>query len=56
MRTEIKAHPKIGLKPKRKYHPPTLTRFGKLTEITAGGTGKQTENVPEPPGQQKRYA
>ncbi len=56
MRTEIKVHPKTGLKPKRAYHPPTLTLFGKLAEITAGGTGIKQENVPGPPGQEKRFS
>ena len=29
---------------KKDYTPPTLTVYGKLTELTAGGTANQMEN------------
>jgi hypothetical protein len=28
---------------KKVYIPPTLTKYGKLTELTAGGSGKKSE-------------
>ena len=31
---------------KKIYTPPTLTVYGKLTELTAGGTGTEGENKP----------
>ena len=31
---------------KKIYTPPTLTVYGKLTELTAGGTGTDTEDTP----------
>ena len=31
---------------KKVYTPPTLTVYGKLTELTAGGTGMDTEDTP----------
>jgi hypothetical protein len=30
---------------KKVYTPPVLTVYGKLTELTAGGTGTQMENA-----------
>ena len=33
-------------KPKKEYRPPELTRYGKLTELTASGTAGQTETNP----------
>jgi hypothetical protein len=31
---------------KKAYTPPTLTVYGKLTELTAGGTATRNENQP----------
>ena len=31
---------------KKVYTPPALTVYGKLTELTAGGTGLEVENNP----------
>ena len=31
---------------KKVYTPPTLTLYGKLTELTAGGTGSEAEHKP----------
>lgn len=31
---------------KKVYTPPALTRYGKLTELTASGTGSKTESNP----------
>jgi hypothetical protein len=33
-------------KPVRRYSPPRLTRFGKVRELTTGGSGTVTENKP----------
>ena len=33
------------VKPKREYTPPDVIRYGKLTELTGGGTGTPTETV-----------
>ncbi|MBI1284724.1 MAG: lasso RiPP family leader peptide-containing protein [Thiobacillus sp.] len=30
---------------KRMYHPPSLTRYGALRELTQAGSGKNKENV-----------
>jgi hypothetical protein len=35
---------------KKTYMPPTLTVYGKLTELTAAGTGSTTENSDETQG------
>ena len=33
---------------KKVYTPPTLTVYGRLTELTAGGSQPDTENNPHP--------
>jgi hypothetical protein len=35
---------------KKVYTPPTLTVYGKLTELTAAGTGSAVEDSDEKPG------
>jgi hypothetical protein len=35
---------------KKEYTSPTLTVYGKLTELTAGGTGNKWEGHPSSPG------
>jgi hypothetical protein len=42
MKNEIKRETKKRIRGK-KYTPPSLTVYGKLTEITAGGSGEVTE-------------
>jgi hypothetical protein len=36
------------IEPKKVYTPPMLTVYGKLTELTAGGSQPDTENNPHP--------
>ncbi len=45
MKENTKAHTKIKVTAKRRYSAPTLTRYGKLTEITAGGSGSAKEGT-----------
>ena len=33
---------------KKVYTPPSLTKYGKLTELTAGGTADAAESNPDP--------
>ena len=32
---------------KRTYEKPTLTKYGQLKDLTAGGSGQNTENQPQ---------
>ena len=36
---------------KKVYIPPTLTKYGNLAELTAGGSGDSAEPNPQNPGQ-----
>jgi hypothetical protein len=40
----VKQEQEAPVEPKKPYTPPTLIVYGKLTELTAGGTGHQSEN------------
>jgi hypothetical protein len=40
----IKEEQELQVKNKKAYTPPALTTYGKLNELTAGGTGTQTES------------
>jgi hypothetical protein len=41
------------VEPKKPYTPPTLIVYGKLTELTASGSGSKTESAGHVSGQAK---
>ena len=45
----IEKKPDQPVAEKKVYTPPTLTVYGKLTELTAGGTSNSSEANPDPP-------
>ena len=45
---KIKKKQKQPTEEKKVYTPPTLTVYGKLTELTAGSGGTKNENFPDP--------